>query len=175
MENKVPSPTYCARGAQLAALVATFSVAGGAAAAEATRFKLGTFEKDGRRFVGVVVGVPESPHAASPSVNAAAPTIASTFIPRAARKMISVHIIAATSAAMPRRERTPVVFSSASTVNGCAAALSARDPSVSRTPDEDHDDRIRLICRQNGGLRTKTPRLRHWRASGRSRLGSARC
>jgi 2-keto-4-pentenoate hydratase/2-oxohepta-3-ene-1,7-dioic acid hydratase in catechol pathway len=56
VENKVPSPTYCARGAQLAALVATFSVAGGAAAAEATRFKLGTFEKDGRRFVGVVVG-----------------------------------------------------------------------------------------------------------------------
>jgi len=40
----------------IATLAATFSLAGAAAAAEAIRFELGTFEKDGRRFVGVVVG-----------------------------------------------------------------------------------------------------------------------
>src|SRR5678815_3542392 len=41
--------------AGIATIVLACSHAGAAAAAGATQFKLGTFEKDGRRFVGVVV------------------------------------------------------------------------------------------------------------------------
>jgi len=37
------------------AAIATLAVAGSAAAADSPQFKLGTFEKDGRRFVGIVV------------------------------------------------------------------------------------------------------------------------
>src|SRR5262249_14310184 len=93
------------------------------------------------------------PHAATANVRPLAARAAAIFIPRAGRKTFSFPIYRhncygdATSWSV-----RPVTSAPTRSCCGCATALFARDPSVSQSSDEDHDDGIRVICREKGQL-----------------------
>src|SRR5215475_532732 len=88
------------------------------------------------------------PQAATANVTPLAARAAAIFIPRAGRKTFSFpiyrHNCYGDATSWSVRPDSPAPARSRS---GCATALLARDPSVSQTSDEDHDDTIRLICR----------------------------